>query len=245
MPYPPLADYDCLFSLFNPNAEPSAGELVLFDPRGKRLVAQGYKLAPRASTILDLNAGKLIDGLPTTRRPEPAARMTSSGLLGVINERGTAKSFGYLMIRRPAEKRFSVEHPIHQGVAQSKTSTPAFDVAGQFKAKNILYTTDRRIDLRVALYVRRRIADRTRAVVLSVCRKRGGQGRLVDDGGQKARRVSARTERARGDQTRHGRELHARFCAPLSEAEIARRTGDGLHRLGRTVEKAQRFSATR
>lgn len=140
MPFPALADYDCLFSLFNPNGEPSTGEVVMFDPRGKRIVALPYKLAPRASTVLDLNAGRLIDGLQTSGKGDRKLRMSSAGLLAVINDRGTAKSFGYLMIRRPAEKRFSVEHPIHQGVSQSKTLTPAFDAAGQFKAKNILYT---------------------------------------------------------------------------------------------------------
>lgn len=140
MPFPALSDYRCLFSLFNPNAEPSAGEIVMFDPRGKRMLALPYKLAPHASLLLDLNAGRLTDAQPWTGEKDGAARISSAGLIAAINERGTAKSFGYLMIRKPDQSRVSVEHPIHQGVVQSKTSTPAFDAAGQFKARNVLYT---------------------------------------------------------------------------------------------------------
>ena len=34
MPFPSLAEYDCLFSLFNPYNQPSAGEIVLHNPMG-------------------------------------------------------------------------------------------------------------------------------------------------------------------------------------------------------------------
>jgi hypothetical protein len=55
------------------------------------------------------------------------------------------KSFGYLMIQQnsggqKSRARFSVEHPIHQGVFKPKPSVVPFDAQDQFKAKNVLYT---------------------------------------------------------------------------------------------------------
>jgi hypothetical protein len=139
MPFPSLADYECLFSLFNPNDQRSAGEIVMFDPNGKRIVAQRYDLRPHASLLFDLNAGAF-GADPWLARATGKARNKSSGLLGVTNEQGTAKSFGYLMIRQNARQRFSVEHPIHQGIFKPKPSVSPFDANNQFKAKNVLYT---------------------------------------------------------------------------------------------------------
>jgi len=44
------------------------------------------------------------------------------------------------MIRQNSGGRFSVEHPIHQGVFKPKQATIPFDAQNQFKAKNVLYT---------------------------------------------------------------------------------------------------------
>ncbi len=139
MPFPSLADYECLFSLFNPNDQRSAGEIVMFDPNGKRIATQRYGLKPHASLLFDLNAGAFSDD-PWLARGAGKAPNKSSGLLAVTNEQGSAKSFGYLMIKQNERRRFSVEHPIHQGVFKPKPAVAPFDANNQFKAKNVLYT---------------------------------------------------------------------------------------------------------
>lgn len=143
MPFPALNEYDCMFSLFNPNDKPSAGELMLHDPLGKRLVTQPYALNPHASLFFDLNTRNLCND-PLTPVKSAANAAQTHGLLAVTNRAGTAKSFGYLMIRRGATKtgpaRFSVEHPIHQGVFNPKPVPAPFDDQQQFKARNVLYS---------------------------------------------------------------------------------------------------------
>jgi hypothetical protein len=144
MPFPALADYDCTFSLFNPYDAPSRGEIVLTDGTGKRLAARGYELKPQASLLFDLNSGNFIDEpwvkSATVARDESGRSISgnANGLLAVTNTAETMKSFGYLMIRR--RDRFSVEHPIHQGLAVPPLGSPPFDPAGQFKARNVLYS---------------------------------------------------------------------------------------------------------
>ncbi len=137
MPFPSLADFECVFSLFNPNSQRSAGELVMTDSAGKRLATQRYELKPHASLLFDLNSGSVIND-PWTSKSD--SKNQPHGLLSVTNEEGTAKCFGFLMIRRNAQKRFSVEHPIHQGVFKQKPSIVPFDEKNQFSAKNVLYT---------------------------------------------------------------------------------------------------------
>ncbi|HMV85689.1 MAG TPA: hypothetical protein PLD20_00615 [Blastocatellia bacterium] len=137
MPFPSLAEYECVFSLFNPNDQRSAGELVIADPLGKRLATLRYELKPHASLLFDLNSGSVVNHLQSAK---VVGKHRSHGLLSVVNEEGAAKSFGFLMIRRSAQKRFSIEHPIHQGVFKQKPVAVPFDAANQFKAKNVLYS---------------------------------------------------------------------------------------------------------
>jgi hypothetical protein len=139
MPFPSLADYECLFSLFNPNDLRSAGEIALFDPNGRRIAAHRYDLKPHASLLFDLNKGAF-DNIPWPSPTTDKAPNRLSGLLAVTNQRETAKSFGYLMIGRSAEKRFSVEHPIHQNIFTPRPASAPFDANNQFKARNVLYT---------------------------------------------------------------------------------------------------------
>jgi hypothetical protein len=135
MPFP--VGYECVFSLFNPNNERSAGEITVFDSLGKRIAAQRYELKPHASLLFDLDSGKTIAAPWALEKTSLNER---NGLIAVVNERGTAKSFGYLMMRRGAQKRFSVEHPIHQSVFKQRPAVVPFDDKNQFKAKNVLYT---------------------------------------------------------------------------------------------------------
>lgn len=138
MPFPSLAEYDCLFSLFNPYNQSSAGEIVVRNALGQRVHSQRYDLKPHCSLLFHLNSGAFVnDAWATTNK---SAKPQGNGLLAVTNDEGTAKSFGYLMIRKPERKRFSVEHPIHQGVFKPKAAPPPFDEKAQFKAKNVLYS---------------------------------------------------------------------------------------------------------
>lgn len=137
MPFPSLSDYDCVFSLFNPNQETSAGKIVCRDHDGRVFGEQRYELKPHTSLAFNLNSGTSVD--------EPWARATArkhagAGLLAIINDEGRAKGFGYLMIRAHDRERFSVEHPIHQGMISPRPAPEPFDAEGQFKARNVLYT---------------------------------------------------------------------------------------------------------
>ncbi len=146
MPFPSLADYECLFSLFNPYDARSSGELAIHDPFGKKVVVRRYELKPRASLIFDLNSNQLSgDSLAPFAEKTAPKQNRHHGLLAVTNEQGTAKSFGYLMIQQhsggqSSRGRFSVEHPIHQGVFKPRPAAVPFDAQNQFKAKNLLYT---------------------------------------------------------------------------------------------------------
>jgi hypothetical protein len=74
MPFPPLAEYEALFSLFNPNAERSAGSITIYDQMGVALRSASYQLAPGASLLFDLRRGEFADdphaifGAPRQRR---------------------------------------------------------------------------------------------------------------------------------------------------------------------------------
>lgn len=141
MPFPSLAEYECVFSLFNPYDARSSGEIALHDPFGKKVTARRYELKPRASLIFDLNANQLTDGFqPLVADKTRSKQNRHHGLLAVANEQGTAKSFGYLMIKQDSRGRFSVEHPIHQGVFKPRPAAVPFDAQNQFRAKNVLYT---------------------------------------------------------------------------------------------------------
>ncbi|MDX2029556.1 MAG: hypothetical protein SF339_02735 [Blastocatellia bacterium] len=140
MPFPALGRYDCLYSLFNPYDAPSAGELVLFDPHGKRLVSRRYELKPHSSLLFDLNAAEMTAAPWTQPHAAGAPATPGHGLIAVTNDPGTAKGFAYLMIRHKSRPRFSVEHPIHQGVFKPAPAASPFDANGQFKAKNVLHS---------------------------------------------------------------------------------------------------------
>jgi hypothetical protein len=147
MPFPSLETYEANFSLFNPNPERSTGAITLYNPLGEKFREIAYDLKPRASLLLDLTRGEL------TANPRPAFVAAKShhaaahgwwapngGSLAVINESGSTKSFGYLLIKRRSTSRFSVEHPIHQPPFKLSPAPGPIDATGKFKAKNILYT---------------------------------------------------------------------------------------------------------
>jgi len=141
MPFPPLSEYECVFSLFNPNDQRSAGELAISDSQGARIATQRYELKPHASLLFDLNSGGVINDPWAAKSASGSnGKNQPHGLLSVTNEEGTAKSFGFLMIRRNAQKHFSIEHPIHQSIFKQKPAVAPFDSGNQFKAKNVLYS---------------------------------------------------------------------------------------------------------
>jgi hypothetical protein len=170
MPFPPLSDYECTVGLFNPYETRSAGQLVLHDGAGVKLIEIPYELKPRASLLLALNKPRFSTDACEAfgRAPESKAGSNSpdasriarthheaaagsppagdghltkgGGMLTMTNDQGTVKSFAYLVIKKKGRDRFSVEHPLHQPVSKPLPSVAPFDAAGRFKAKNVLFT---------------------------------------------------------------------------------------------------------
>jgi hypothetical protein len=146
MPFPPLDQYECVFSLFNPNSEKSAGTIALHNEVGDKLKELPYELKPHASLLLNLRRGEFANdfaGAFISKRSAHAgsSMLTSAGgTLAIINQPGATKSFGYLLIKRSGTSRFSVEHPIHQPPFKPRPAPAPFDAEGRFKPKNILYT---------------------------------------------------------------------------------------------------------
>jgi hypothetical protein len=142
MPFPSLADYECVFSVFNPYDDRSSGEITIHDPFGEKVITRRYELKPRASLVFDLNSNRFTGDSQQPAAIERAAskQNRNHGLLAVTNDRGTVKNFGYMMIQQNSGERFSVEHPLHQGVFRPRQSVMPFDAQNQFKAKNVLYT---------------------------------------------------------------------------------------------------------
>src|SRR5436190_10300336 len=147
MPFPPLEQYECVFSLFNPNSEKSTGTIALHSEAGEKLRELAYELAPHASLLLNLRQGQFVDDFadaflaPQTNHASRTPLLISSGgTLAIVNKEGSQKSFGYLLIRRSGSSRFSVEHPIHQPPFKPLTVPPPFYATGKFKPKNILFT---------------------------------------------------------------------------------------------------------
>jgi hypothetical protein len=147
MPFPPLNQYEALFSLFNPYAEPSAGAIIVYDPLGAKLKETPYQLKAHTSLLFDLRRGELADDprslfAPSNGKKQHGTEMLTpaGGTIAVINQQGSQKGFAYLMLKRAGGARFSVEHPIHQAPFKPVAKPAPFDAAGNFKAKNILYT---------------------------------------------------------------------------------------------------------
>ena len=147
MPFPPLSDYECVYSLFNPNPERSFGDVTIHGPLGRALKTIPYDLKGRSSIFVDLRRGKLVNdvaaifGMKDASARDNVKPLTSDGgTIAVSNAAGSVKNFGYLLVRQPGATRFSIDHPIHQSPYQLVTAKAPFDAEGRFKAKNILYT---------------------------------------------------------------------------------------------------------
>jgi hypothetical protein len=147
MPFPPLAVYDCVYSIFNPYDEPSTGALIFYDQLGSRLKELPYSLEPHSSRLIDLRKGdyttdlKMFTGGNHSRAQDQTMRGgAGGGTIAVTNRQGSVKNFGYLLIKQASGPRFSVEHPIHQPPYNPAPARSPFDSQGRFKAQNILYT---------------------------------------------------------------------------------------------------------
>ena len=147
MPFPPLREYQALFSLFNPYPDLSAGSITLYDELGSKLKEVPYELKPRASLLFDLRGGEFAEDPRSlfksqTRETNHEAQLLTplGGTIAVTNRKGSQKGFAYLMLKRAPGTRFSIEHPIHQAPFKAVAAPAPFDSAGRFKAKNILYT---------------------------------------------------------------------------------------------------------
>jgi hypothetical protein len=147
MPFPPLADYECVFSLFNPYAEQSRGAITLYDQLGLKLRELAYELKPHSSLLFDLrqgdflsDAGRAFRSSGTRHHRDAQLLNPNGGTIAITNQQGSVKGFGYLAMKRAGTSRFSVEHPIHQAPFKPVAAAAPFDSAGRFKAKNVLYT---------------------------------------------------------------------------------------------------------
>lgn len=144
MPFPPLEDYDCVYSIFNPYDESSAGDITLYDQFGSKLKQLPYNLKPHSSVLIDLIKGDFARDLNETfevrGRYQAMVAAAKGGTIAVTNRPGTVKNFGYLLIKQAATPRFSIEHPIHQTPFNPAPARVPFDAEGRFKAQNILYT---------------------------------------------------------------------------------------------------------
>ncbi|HXD32082.1 MAG TPA: hypothetical protein VN643_13250 [Pyrinomonadaceae bacterium] len=148
MPFPPLGEYRCTFSLFNPYAVKSAGAITLCDRNGVKVIDKRYELAAFSSLLLCLNSGTfgcdaadvfVKSGTKSSTSAETKS-LEAGGMLSVTNDSGSMKSFGYLLIKQLDRRRFSVEHPIHQNVFVPAAEVSPLDQSGNFKAKNVLYS---------------------------------------------------------------------------------------------------------
>jgi hypothetical protein len=148
MPFPALDRYQCVFSLFNPNAQTSAGQVTLYDPFGGVIREIPYELKPHASLLLDLRRAELTGDARAAFVANRRAHHTTTsenagargGSLAVTNTQGTTKCFGYLLIKAANSSRFSVEHPIHQPPYKPIAAAPPLEADDTFRARNILYT---------------------------------------------------------------------------------------------------------
>jgi hypothetical protein len=147
MPFPPVAEYESLFSLFNPYAEHSAGAIILFDQLGLKQREVPYELKPRSSLLFDLRQADFVSDprrafVGSSVRSLRGSKLLNAdgGTIAITNVRGSVKGFGYLLINRAGTARFSVEHPIHQAPFKPVPAPAPFDSAGRFRAKNVLYT---------------------------------------------------------------------------------------------------------
>jgi hypothetical protein len=146
MPFPPLEQYESVFSLFNPNSERSAGTIAFHTEAGDKLKQLSYDLKPHSSLLLNLRRGEFVSDFAAAfmfRRgahPDSQVLTPAGGTLAIINQPGTTKSFGYMLIKRGGSSRFSVEHPIHQPPFKPMSTPAPFAADGRFKPKNILYT---------------------------------------------------------------------------------------------------------
>ncbi len=148
MPFPPLEDYDCVYSVFNPYSSPSKGAITIYNSLGSKLKEAPYNLRPYSSLIFSLRDGEIMADVrnPFTGVIEPGNGQNGrdltrdGGSIAVTNNNGSVKNFGYLLIRRKGQKRFGVEHPIHQPPFDPVKAPRPIDKQGRLKAKTILYT---------------------------------------------------------------------------------------------------------
>jgi hypothetical protein len=144
IPFPPLRKYECVYSMFNPYAERSAGSLFIYDSSGSKLRELPFELEPHSSVLLNLSENNFKQNAETlfpkvVDRNDQVIKQ-SGGTLAVVNKKDSAKNFGYLLMKQTNDARFSVEHPIHQSPYNPVPSRAAFDSSGRLKAKNVLYT---------------------------------------------------------------------------------------------------------
>lgn len=144
MPFPPLNEYDCLYSLFNPYDKSSTGLITLYGSSGDTWTQLPYDLKPHSSLLVDFRTGKFVNDpnevFSRRQKDQAMHNGVNGGTIAVTNRAGSVKNFGYMLIKQTEAPHFSIEHPIHQPPYNPTASRVPFDSQGRFKAKNVLYT---------------------------------------------------------------------------------------------------------
>ena len=114
MPFPPLSEFHCAFSLFNPNDEQSHGTVRVVDRLGRTIVERPYELYPHQTTlytVADLKTAAT-PGEALALAPLREPRLADGGVI-VVRNRSDRVSFAYTFMKGREGRSFTVEHPLH------------------------------------------------------------------------------------------------------------------------------------
>jgi hypothetical protein len=142
MPFPNLEEYCCTLSLFNPYDAPSTGRIIVNAYNGQKAIEQPYRLAPFASTLLNLNTARMTTELGSVfgQGSDSRKEISRGGSLVVENDGSTVKNFAYMIIKGRADNALAAEHTIHQGNYPIKQGYAPFGADESFKARGWLYS---------------------------------------------------------------------------------------------------------
>jgi hypothetical protein len=143
MPFPPLSEYHCAFSLFNPNDEESYGNVRLVDRLGRTVVRRPYELRPHQTilyTVADLKTAET-PGEAFAIAPLREPKLKDGGVIVVHND-SERVAFAYIFMKGRSGGSFTVEHPLHfsADVPMKPARSTPFGAKGAFPAQALVYT---------------------------------------------------------------------------------------------------------
>jgi hypothetical protein len=142
MPFPSLEEFGCALSLFNPYEAPSSGRIIVYAPDGAKRIEQPYSLAPCASALFDLNAGKMTSEMGNLNaRASTTTKHTKGGALTIENDEAKVKNFAYMIIKGKTNNSLAAEHTIHQTNYEIKRGYSPFGENQSFKPRGWVYSS--------------------------------------------------------------------------------------------------------